>query len=205
MNIDKEYTDKYEDYINTFILTVGTKFYSIFKKLNFTPNMLTTLSLIFGLISYKFFSIKQFILSSFFYFLSYSFDVLDGNYARHTGLTSKFGDYYDHIKDILIGILIFFAFCKYSIWNKLNFKLLLLIIIITIVLLLTIISELGCREVYYKKKTQKNVSFFFKYSYLFCSKYLNKNLYVNKYIGSGTFTLWICFLIFSNNLDSLMK
>ena len=199
MNIDKEFSNKYGNFLDTFFLNIGTKFYPLFQKLNFTPNTLTSFSLIFGLLSYNFFSKKDFILAAIFYLLSYSFDVLDGNYARHTGLVSKFGDYYDHIKDVLINILILFAFYKYSKWKNLNYKYLILLIIITIFLFITVNIQLGCREIYYKKNTQKNISNFLDFfTNKSCSKYFYNNLYLIRYIGCGTFILWVTFLIVLN-------
>ena len=45
---------------------------------------------------------NNYILACIYYFISYFFDVLDGIYAREYNMVSEFGDYYDHIKDIVV-------------------------------------------------------------------------------------------------------
>ena len=40
MNIDKEFSNKYGNFLDTFFLNIGTKFYPLFQKLNFTPKMI---------------------------------------------------------------------------------------------------------------------------------------------------------------------
>ena len=55
-------------------------------------------------------------------------DILDGYYARTYNMTSKFGDYYDHIKDLFINILLLLVFVKTNNFSK---KTLTIIFIIT--------------------------------------------------------------------------
>jgi len=82
-----------------------------FYRLGFTPNGITTLSAIFGIIASVNIFYNYYILASIFYYIAYFFDCMDGNFARRYKLTSKFGDLYDHVKDIvvsfgLMGVLI---------------------------------------------------------------------------------------------------
>lgn len=71
-----------------------------------TPNMITTVGLVLGLAcvyaiyngNYK----TAFVL----YWVSYILDCLDGYYARKYKMMSKFGDYYDHVRDMTVNIAV---------------------------------------------------------------------------------------------------
>jgi len=49
---------------------------------------------------------------SFYYALGYFFDCLDGHFARRYHMTSKFGEYFEHAKDIITTILYFYVLYK---------------------------------------------------------------------------------------------
>ena len=89
------------EYINIYFYNVG-----------FTPNGITTLSAIFGILASIHIFYNYYVLASLFYFTGYFFDCMDGNFARMYDMTSKFGDIYDHVKDItvsfsLMGVLLY--------------------------------------------------------------------------------------------------
>ena len=67
--------------------------------LNLSSNLITTLSLICGIISYVCITSDNYIYGSFFFLLSYILDCVDGPVARLTNTTSQFGDIYDHLVD----------------------------------------------------------------------------------------------------------
>lgn len=96
----------------------------IFKSINFTPNHITTLSLIFGLVTLYLLWKKHCVLAGVSYFVSYFFDCQDGNYARTYKMYSEFGSLYDHISDavIIIGLVLIFIFKDYD--NKFRYGLL---------------------------------------------------------------------------------
>jgi phosphatidylglycerophosphate synthase len=87
-----------------------------FKKLNFTPNGLTTLSNIFSIMGIYSFTQNLPIQFYVFIWLGYFFDCMDGHYARTYKMTSKFGDYYDHISDVFL--LLVFAYFVYKYYGK---------------------------------------------------------------------------------------
>ena len=89
------------------------------KKLDFTPNDLTTVSLIFGLLAIVFLCRNNPILAVSCYFISFIFDNADGYYARKYKMTTKFGDIYDHVKDWVVNIA-FFALLIYRNKHKLT-------------------------------------------------------------------------------------
>lgn len=194
----KKVPDKLNCFIDNEILYYGTKTYPIYRKFNMTPNDLTTISLLLGLMSIYFFYNKFFILSSLFYFLSYVYDVLDGNYARKYKMVSKFGDLYDHFKDITVNLLLLYVF-----YNNMTFKnhtnLMIFSFIITFILFITLNLHLGCQEIYLKKhKNNKNNSDFLKFTTLLCNDKVYENMHILRYFGTGTFIVWISFLILLN-------
>lgn len=81
-------------------------------KLKLTPNILTTLSLLCGLLA-VFFLFDNYGWFFLFALLHFFFDSIDGVVARLSAPTS-FGDYYDHLTDSLITILALVKIGLYS-------------------------------------------------------------------------------------------
>lgn len=122
-----------------------------FKKMSFTPNYITTLSLLTGLGSVYCIYTKNFLWSIVLIWISYLFDCMDGMFARTYNMVSKFGDYYDHIKDIIVGILLFIMILnQFSFHGKINIS-----ILAVIVAYLSLIYICNF-ERYYKIKSGKN-------------------------------------------------
>ena len=160
----------------------------IFYKLNFTPNIITTLSLITGLLSGYYFYNNN-ILCIPLYILSYILDCSDGYFARKYNMTSKFGDYYDHISDIIkTSIIIYLIYIRSKKINK-N-KLILLILSLFILMY----YHLSLQElVYNKQENSKSLNL------LNNIMNLNKeNIYWSRYFGCGTFLLLIVILMYSS-------
>jgi hypothetical protein len=86
-----------------------------FKKIGFTPNGITTLSLIFGIASAYYLYKGKIYMFALLYTISYFFDVMDGHFARKYKMVSKGGDYYDNvIKQMKGGIPIIYSGFIYS-------------------------------------------------------------------------------------------
>lgn len=119
-----------------------------FYKNKYTPNMITTLSFIFGFISIYSLYYKKYILAAIFHIISYLFDCLDGNYARTYNLETKFGDFYDHLKDTLYAVVIAYLIV---LRNNHNTKNKLIIYSIMIFLLFISLIFFGCTELYVSK------------------------------------------------------
>jgi phosphatidylserine synthase len=81
----------------------------ILVKLNLTPNFITTISLICGIISFVLISSDNYICGSLFFMLRYILDCLDGPVARLTKKTSEFGDIYDHCVDWFTFVLFYIS------------------------------------------------------------------------------------------------
>jgi len=92
---------KYQDPIDNAIYKSAKYVAPTFKKLNFTANDITTLSNISMCITLILLLHAKYYWACLFVFLAYYFDCLDGFFARKYKQTSKFGENYDHISDII--------------------------------------------------------------------------------------------------------
>lgn len=137
--------------LDNIIVNSGDKIDSYFYKAGFSANDITSLSLISGLSSIYTFYKGQYLWSGILLFVSYIFDCMDGHFARKYNFVSKFGDYYDHIKDWIVSALIFYFLIShyYPYGSALKY----VYLIVLAVLLLVSIMHLGCQEVYYNKPT----------------------------------------------------
>lgn len=184
----KKLPNQYDDYFDNFLSYLSGLLSPTFKKLKFTPNLITTLSLITGLIAlvllYKF-SIIGFII---FFIASYFFDVMDGYYARKYKMITKFGDYYDHIKDIIVFILFtVILIFKYKVFNNPE------VILIYIILFIGVFFQYSCQEKYYARKKNMNIAFG-KIKKLCFSK-PEKIMRVSRYLSSGTLIIYSCIVV----------
>jgi len=153
----------------------------IFYKLKFTPNIITTLSIIFGILSIYYFIKKNYICIPL-YVISYILDCSDGYYARKYNMVTKFGDYYDHISDILVHyILLYLIYIK----TKVRYK---IPLIITIIIFTFLISyHIALQELIYNKEVESewlNV-----YITFFISNLNKDNIRWSRYFGCGTYNL----------------
>ena len=191
---DRKFPSNLENPIDNLILSTGKKFYKIFRSFNFTPNHLTFISLITGLTAIYLFYKKNFLLSAIIYFISYSFDVFDGNYARTYEMVTNFGDYFDHIKDLVVNVILIIVFIKYN--SLKNFK---YYIAITLILVVLMSLHLGCQEIYVEKDNPKNKSEYLSFLGDICKKLnLLEITPILRHFGCGTFALWVSIIIALN-------
>jgi phosphatidylglycerophosphate synthase len=91
----------------------------VFKKLGATPNILTAISGVFGLLAVYHVQKSNYSLAALFFGISYIFDCFDGNFARRYNMVTRFGDWFDHMKDTLVAVLLISAlYFKQDISNK---------------------------------------------------------------------------------------
>lgn len=155
---------------------------------NFTPNFITTISVIFGILALYNYHQESYILSAIFYFLSYFYDCVDGFHARRKNMETIFEYYYDHISDLIInGIISYYLIKKYKNTPYLNY-----IIFILCILLFGMYFHTSCQEEYHNKTQDTNI--FLNYFKL-CKNKHNKFLIYSRFIGCGTFNISICILI----------
>lgn len=139
---------KYENVFDGIFVNLSYILGPMFKDNNYNPNMLTTLSAIFGVIAIYCIEINLFKLGGLFHLLSYFFDCVDGNYARRYNMESKLGDYYDHITDLMYSLGLMIVLMRKI---KYRGKKLLLVISIGIILMLSTLIFHGCSQIYLKK------------------------------------------------------
>ena len=119
---------------------------SFWHKLKITPNILTTFGLISSIACVYFLFKRIVLLSLFFMVLRMYFDFADGITARKYNQTTKFGDWYDHLVDIVgfsIPLLIILSMTKHRIYY----------LVPTIIFMLCAIINVGCIEKEYYKET----------------------------------------------------
>jgi phosphatidylglycerophosphate synthase len=189
---------KYENPVDNILISIVDKIQPTFYKIGFTPNMITTLSLLICGISIYYFYEKQYVKSALFFGIAYFFDCMDGHYARTYNMVTDFGDYYDHVGDILKHALLFYAMYEVN-----KGKLLELTPIIVIGTILTFI-HLSCQELYYNKEESSTLGLL---SYICPANKNNVEEYmeITRYFGSGLYTLLMMSIIliygYNNNIE----
>jgi hypothetical protein len=173
-----------ENPIDNILLIIIEKVHPYFHKLGFTPNILTTFSLLFWLGGLYFF-VKNGKYYEYYtvglLFISYFFDCFDGHFARTYNMTTKFGDYYDHISDVLKKLLLlYFIITIYGI------KSLFLLLILSIFMILFCV-HLSCQELW-SGSTSDTLSLL-NFLCIANKKNVKNIMHITKYVGCGTFHL----------------
>lgn len=158
-------------------------FNPIFYKIGFTPNILTTFSLLFGLISMYYFYFDKNILAACLFIINYFFDYADGRFARKYNMATKFGDIYDHVSDwITILLLLIIMYQKNSV-------LLLKLTPLALILLLLNLIDLGCSQ---KKRVGESKSSTIGFTTKLCVNQRISN--IAKFFNT-TFTVVLIFFV----------
>jgi len=184
--IMRKISDDIECPFDNFVIKICEETAPFFKLLNFTPNIITTISLVFGLLAYSAICNDKFKLASLYIFIAYYFDCLDGYYARQYRMETEFGDYYDHFSDITKMLLIVYAIYlkRPDMFNILNVSIVCVLVILTLV-------HLGCQEKYHNKKMSPSME---NLKYLCFDKNMIEH---TKYFGTGTLMLGAIILVFN--------
>jgi phosphatidylglycerophosphate synthase len=180
---------KYENPIDNILLYIFSFVDNYLYKLNFTPNMLTFISLVLSLIGIYYIHNKYYRIGAILIFIGYLFDCADGNFARKYNMVTKNGDYFDHISDltkmIILYIIILTSKLKYT--NKIIFM------IVNIIFIILFNIHMGCQECIYNSDSSKS-------STLDYMKYLCPEInYIKytRYVGCGTFFLVLCVYLYN--------
>ena len=174
----------FENPVDNFIYLFVPSQSKLFDKLS--PNMITTISVIFSTLSIYYFIKDKYELSTLFYILSYFYDCVDGFHARRKNQVTTFGDYYDHMSDNIANLIFF-----YLLYNKFKNKNYFIYIIIFITIFnILMYCHLTLQEIYYDDKPS---------SFLNILQIKDKKLikYINftKFFGCGTAVVLISSLI----------
>ncbi len=189
-------SDQYENIFDIYIYKFIDSHLHIYKQLGLTPNMVTSLSLISGIISAYMIHNKKYKIAGILFLIAYYFDCVDGKLARKYNMVSKFGDYYDHISDTIKFILVMYVLYKD---NTTRFKTFGIVIILLVVLCF---YHLGCQQGLYNdnKKLSESPSLdIFKPD----KDSSLTNINATKYFGCGTLYVIMSLMIFFWNYLNL--
>lgn len=181
-----------ENPIDNILINISNYLNPYLKKLNFTPNIITTISLVVTLIGIYYIYKGKYKIGSILYFIGYFFDCMDGNYARMYNMVTSFGDLYDHISDTIKYVILLIV-----IFNLKNIKKKTKLISLSIIIISIFISfvHFGCQQDNYKDN-----------SILDRLKVLCPNrraIHYTRYLGCGTSVLITTLIIY--NLRYLNK
>ena len=149
-----------------------------FKKIHFTPNFITLLSLLFSLIGiFLFFKQQYLVLAAILFMVGYFCDCWDGYFARKYNMVSKTGDLFDHISDAIKYVLFIYVLFVIRKNNPHFYKYFTVIVILTIL----VVVQTGCEERIYNKNEE---SITLKITQPFCP---NTNIiHYTRFFGPGT-------------------
>lgn len=103
----RKISEENENFFDNMIIRTGEYFIDDLHAIGVTPNMITTLSLVTGLLTALLLSYSNYVVASGMFLISYTLDCMDGTMARKFSMESVFGDYYDHISDVTKTLIIF--------------------------------------------------------------------------------------------------
>ena len=189
MTSGRKMESKFENPVDNLFINVFNLFDKYLYKLNFTPNILTFISLILSLIGVYYIYNKNYKIGSILLLIGYFFDCCDGNFARKYNMVTKNGDYFDHISDILKIILLYIVI-YYSNLKK-NNKILFYIVNVIFILLFNI--HMGCQECIYNKDLTKSSTLEFTKNLCPGIQYIH----YTKSVGCGTFFLVLCIYLYN--------
>jgi hypothetical protein len=173
----------YENPIDKVFINICELLCPFLYRLNFTPNMITTVGLLFGMVCIYYFYMDNIRLAVLFLWISYFFDCLDGHYARKYEMETQFGDYYDHFRDlfVLISVIILILYKK-------DHKIFRGTLIVLFGFIMTI--HLGCQE--HHSEYKENNELLQQFMSLCSNPEIIKN---TKYFGCGSYMLLLTLLI----------
>ena len=185
----------YDDPVDLFYKKYIDILNPIFKKAEITPNMITSISFFFGLLTCYLFYKSYYVLSGLSYIISYFFDTMDGYFARIYGMGSVFGSYYDSISDNVVVLIILYLFYNKNGYIKYWIKP--AIFLILLFFALGCIYQMSCQEKYTKKTKEENVSDGLAFlNNVKCKDF--EHMKYSRYFGSGVCTLVVSILIMAH-------
>ena len=112
----------HESFVDRCLLSGLSRVHPLLRRHRVTPNMLTTVSLLFGFVAVLAIWVDNLTAFVVFQMLNYVFDCLDGQHARRYDMVTKWGDWYDrsgtqpnptcvcsHVTDLIVQVLILFS------------------------------------------------------------------------------------------------
>ena len=175
-----------ENPFDNFLYSICNKISPYLVEQGITPNIVTTFSLISGILSVYLIYKNNYILGALFCFISYFFDCLDGFIARRYNMKSKFGYYYDHISDIIAIILFFIV---YFTKKTLNIKFRIFVFVLFILFYFMSSIHIGCQEL---QKEEDNKDLHSNLKKLCRDK---NDIQITRFFGLGTHAIIVVLII----------
>ncbi len=164
----------------------------LYYNLGFTPNMVTTLGILMGLLTgYEIFH-EHYLAAAIFWVIAYYFDCVDGKLARKYNMTSRFGDLYDHFGDAFKYIVVIYALFYSNEKRTTDRQWLYVAILLGLAALLVI--HMGYQERIYNNNEESKFLSIYQILVAFDDN-PEKTIQYTKYFGCGTWFLCFAFLI----------
>ena len=189
---------EFENPLDNLFISFTQKMNPIYKYLNFTPNILTTLSLLTTILGLYLYTKGYIVTGACLNLIGYYFDCADGNFSRKYNQQTDFGDFYDHISDIFKLILLAYVLLfKSNISNK-TIKFICIVFLVSLVILFI---HIGCQERIYVGNESNSLN---KTKHFCPDKRMIK---YTKIIGGGGGIHFLAFfiLIFLKNIDDYIN
>jgi phosphatidylglycerophosphate synthase len=184
-------TETVEDPINRMLKTLAESLCPIFRKLNYTPNGITSLSLIFNIASLYYLIQRNIIAFSICHIIGYFFSVMNGYYAKKYSFVTNFDDKYSYYKDLIYQVLIIFIL--YDHYQILDFP---VVVVVILVLYCMMLMHVGCVEkISSRRKDKKHMSAMANIVPDRCVNHIN----ILKFFGSGVFRIAVIGMVWYLN------
>ncbi len=176
-----------ENPIDLVLINSCDKIAPYFHKTGHTPNIITTYSLIFGLLAINAIYAGSPNTYVIYMIISYFFDCLDGHMARKYNQVSRLGDLYDHVKDNILLLATLILALKGS--SRKN--VLISVIFIFIVGCVTL-KHLGCQQHHFDGENDETLDYLKK----LCP--VPSDIKYTRFIGTATFNMLFIAVIYCN-------
>lgn len=192
-----------EDPVSQFFYDVSDEISPYLYNIGVTPNMVTFQRFaVFSIGFIYFFENRMYKHAAMIYMYAYFCDCLDGHLSRKYNMETKFGDYFDHITDIILIVVSIYFIAK-----SINEEYQWLLFIILILLAMSLI-QMGCQERYIEMTHINSGSECMRSVKCLCPRSLISNndienmMEITKFFGAGVYHLFIVILIW--NFESLV-
>ena len=188
--------DQYECPLDIWLLRFIDTHLAWYYHHGFTPNIVTTISIILGVLSAGAIYYQHNALGAGLFLLAYYLDCVDGKLARQYQMVTPFGDLYDHFGDVVKFVLVVAALYhnnnrKLSALQE-HYK--------TVIKMMTLFLfvQIGYQETIHNKNDSTSLALFRR-----CVSFdtqPERTIQYTRYLGNGTFILLFCsILLFWNH------
>jgi phosphatidylglycerophosphate synthase len=183
----------FENPIDHVCISIAEIFVPTLHALGITPNQVTTFGNILRIASIYYLKRGNnfgFLVTS---ILSYISDCVDGHLARSTNQTSSFGDWYDHISDVVYHVILIYLIFSSNTLNRFSFYAKMGLIFLLVAEMFLCLKHIGCQESMYQD-TQNTESPTLSFFQSLCEN--PKIINWTKYFGCGTLAFMIYIFIY---------